>query len=575
MVIQPYSGFGEPEGLPYIFALTGNYLRARGACPYCMLRYFSCRVFDYYQENRDTLMEKVNAVIDKALEGKDAPSVDVSPTSRCPCCLGILPRLMSLEFRRELIDTILHTGFQFKDYQLLFTLPPTLLTRRFVMAYELHDYLLTTDVDKEEVVAFRDLLCSLAKSFDMEEGVYSFIDEKATIKWACGSPVGNGIGRRFNPESPFRLQITVKADETANIPDPNGPGKRKFRRRAPTPTDRTPPANDLNMTTAFLRRADQAEVEAAFPRAALLTEPATHAEFAVTCSNSFVVGRYRKLGRDVSQSAWTPAVKGPNQRSIETSVGSVIGDAVMAATGAEDNKFHSAGREDIDVRMLGNGRPFLIELINPKTPFIDYKAVEAAINAEAGEGGMHAVEVEGLGLADPTIEKIVHDGEGNKKKHYVAVVYSSTALTTEDIEKVNALGANGDIMLGQRTPLRVLHRRTLMTRDRAVHSLTLEAIPGAGGRFMVLRLITQAGTYVKEFVHGDFGRTTPHLGSIIDEATAHPPHTTRCAILQLDVERVDLDLPALPDAGYDEAGYGATAAGEGWLLTRSRADIPM
>lgn len=29
-------------------------------------------------------------------------------------------------------------------------------------------------------------------------------------------------------------------------------------------------------------------------------------------------------------------------------------------------KFHSGGREDIDVRMLGNGRPFLIELINPE-----------------------------------------------------------------------------------------------------------------------------------------------------------------------------------------------------------------
>lgn len=28
-------------------------------------------------------------------------------------------------------------------------------------------------------------------------------------------------------------------------------------------------------------------------------------------------------------------------------------------------KFHSGGREDIDVRMLGNGRPFAIELVDP------------------------------------------------------------------------------------------------------------------------------------------------------------------------------------------------------------------
>jgi tRNA pseudouridine synthase 10 len=27
---------------------------------------------------------------------------------------------------------------------------------------------------------------------------------------------------------------------------------------------------------------------------------------------------------------------------------------------------HAAGREDIDVRMLGQGRPFIIEFVNPK-----------------------------------------------------------------------------------------------------------------------------------------------------------------------------------------------------------------
>ena len=30
---------------------------------------------------------------------------------------------------------------------------------------------------------------------------------------------------------------------------------------------------------------------------------------------------------------------------------------------ARECKFHSAGREDIDVRMLGDGRPFALELI--------------------------------------------------------------------------------------------------------------------------------------------------------------------------------------------------------------------
>ena len=30
-----------------------------------------------------------------------------------------------------------------------------------------------------------------------------------------------------------------------------------------------------------------------------------------------------------------------------------------------DHRFSSSGREDVDVRMLGDGRPFIVELINP------------------------------------------------------------------------------------------------------------------------------------------------------------------------------------------------------------------
>ena len=45
-------------------------------------------------------------------------------------------------------------------------------------------------------------------------------------------------------------------------------------------------------------------------------------------------------------------------------------------------------------------------------------------------------------------------------------------------------------------------------------------------RYLQLDLTTQAGTYVKEFVHGDFGRTHPNLGSLLG---------CSADILQLDV----------------------------------------
>ena len=45
----------------------------------------------------------------------------------------------------------------------------------------------------------------------------------------------------------------------------------------------------------------------------------------------------------------------------------------------------------------------------------------------------------------------------------------------------------------------------------------------------------QAGTYIKEFVHGDEGRTVPNLGTLL--GCAEP-----AKILQLDVLNVHMDF---------------------------------
>lgn len=54
----------------------------------------------------------------------------------------------------------------------------------------------------------------------------------------------------------------------------------------------------------------------------------------------------------------------------------------------------------------------------------------------------------------------------------------------------------------------------------------------------MLDIVTQAGTYVKEFVHGEFGRTEPSVSSIIGE---------EIDIVALDVNGIDLDWPPAVD----------------------------
>lgn len=89
----------------------------------------------------------------------------------------------------------------------------------------------------------------------------------------------------------------------------------------------------------------------------------------VTCGHDSILlyGRYNKLNRKVSQTPWC-VEGGHGQGGALSSVQCEISKAVVDIfKPAEGQVFlHAAGREDIDVRMLGTGRPFVFELMNPK-----------------------------------------------------------------------------------------------------------------------------------------------------------------------------------------------------------------
>lgn len=51
-----------------------------------------------------------------------------------------------------------------------------------------------------------------------------------------------------------------------------------------------------------------------------------------------------------------------------------------------------------------------------------------------------------------------------------------------------------------------------MTRPRTIFQISAEHV---SERFVYVDLITQAGTYIKEFVHGDLGRTVPSLANLL------------------------------------------------------------
>uniref|UniRef100_A0A670I6P7 tRNA pseudouridine synthase Pus10 n=1 Tax=Podarcis muralis TaxID=64176 RepID=A0A670I6P7_PODMU len=248
----------------------------------------------------------------------------------------------------------------------------------------------------------------------------------------------------------------------------------------------------------------------------------------IQCTNGaiFVAGRYNKYSRTLPQTPWI--IDG--ERKMESSVEELISEHLMAAFKADSFNFSSSGREDVDVRTLGKGRPFAIELVNPRKVRLaaeEMKELQQIINNSSDK-----VQVRDLQLV--TREAIGHmkEGEEAKTKTYSALIWTEKAIRNEDIELLDNMK---ELKLDQKTPLRVLHRRPLAVRVRVIYTMQSEYIDEHHFR---LHLKTQAGTYIKEFVHGDFGRTKPNIGTLLG---------TTADILELDVESVDVDWPPALD----------------------------
>lgn len=93
------------------------------------------------------------------------------------------------------------------------------------------------------------------------------------------------------------------------------------------------------------------------PPTRLTTAP--HAVVTFERDSVYMQGRYLKFQRGLSQTPWVL----DGERMGESSVEECIGDIALPFFRGSGYKFHTAGREDVDVRMLGNGRPFILEIL--------------------------------------------------------------------------------------------------------------------------------------------------------------------------------------------------------------------
>ncbi|MCS7122419.1 MAG: hypothetical protein NZ908_00460 [Candidatus Micrarchaeota archaeon] len=197
----------------------------------------------------------------------------------------------------------------------------------------------------------------------------------------------------------------------------------------------------------------------------------------------FVFGRYWKLRNYVSQKRW----RGKNISSVEESIGKVVAERY----GARDYKMHASGREDIDAFNIG-GRPFVLELIEPQ----HFQVSPELINTN----GITAII---YGRVRRVFRSLVSDSHFDKG-------YLCTHRELDDAEIVR-LNDIRNIKVSQYTPRRVERRRVLKTRYRKIYSIR------AFRNFSYI--YAEAGTYIKEFFHGDGGRTRPSVSEILNKNT--------------------------------------------------------
>ncbi|XP_063085534.1 tRNA pseudouridine synthase Pus10 isoform X1 [Cavia porcellus] len=441
-------------------------------------------------------------------EGRSSETEDGSIGSKnsnftvCNVCLGILQEFCEKEFIKKVCQKVETSGFEFTNLVFSVSFPPQLSVREHAAWL-----LVKQEMGKQSL--------SLGRS--------DVVQLKEAYKWITHPLFSEELGVPIDGKSLFEVSVIFAHPETvedchflgAICPDCFKPAKNKqsvFTRMA---------------VMKALNKIKEEDFRKQFP-CPPNSPKAVCTVLEIECAHGavFVAGRYNKFSRNLPQTPWI--IDG--ERKLESSVEELISDHLLTVFKADSFNFSSSGREDVDVRTLGNGRPFAVELVNPHRVHFtsqEMKELQQKINKSSDK-----IQVRDLQLV--TREAIGHmkEGEEEKTKTYSALIWTNKAIQIEDIEFLNDIK---DLKIDQKTPLRVLHRRPLAVRTRVIHAMETHFVDEHHFR---LCLKTQAGTYIKEFVHGDFGRTKPNIGSLMN-VTAD--------ILELDVESVDVDWPPALD----------------------------
>ncbi|EDW75537.2 uncharacterized protein Dwil_GK23763 [Drosophila willistoni] len=481
-----------------------DYLSSFGVCRICQLRYLKARGSEYRDVKKT--FQKLEVTVDD-LDNDDDDELKQEPVKKprlanCSLCLG----LFSDSFQQDLISRILSSDFAKYENQsivLAISMPLTLQIRQLSMWFALQRKFGSPPIDQNS-------------SPD--------VPIKEAVKLILHPIICKQLGKEYDANGlmiNIELKHMVEKDEVDKLTKlqqeafpPHRNQKRIEISRGLLEKQYQPSRIKLELFEKYFTIPPTTEAEPLQLESITLTGP-------IVC----VAGRYRKLSRELSHTPWV--LNG--QRQMEDSIEEIIIRNISQHFTEEQGNitFMSSGREDVDVRCLGNGRPFVLEIPNALRLSL---SKQVAYEMEQSVDKSNKVSIRDLQVVPRDQITYIKTGEEQKKKHYRALCALKEPVTLEILEKLQ-ISEPFDIQ--QKTPIRVLHRRPLHTRPRTIYSLRAR-VQRDNLKSLVIDIVTQAGTYVKELVHGEFGRTNPSISSIIGKPID---------ILALDVESIELDWP--------------------------------
>ncbi|ETW05363.1 tRNA pseudouridine(54/55) synthase, variant 1 [Aphanomyces invadans] len=456
-------------------------LKSLGVCVRCILRYAAVTDHELYSLDSAELSATWDTF--SAAQGQPVPDAPAAIAGVCTCCLDVFEGALGASNRADLVAKAKDCGYATTTFMIAIQIPSATLIRQHSLSH--HVKFPSTPIDLKEV-----------------------------LKWCLTPILATALNNATYVATSdvsihLHFQHELSEQEAMQVPTIRDTIMQNKRRKL-----------EIDAFGAVTRALQSMhDFPSTMPCPPTVAKTPCSLTVKMERAPTYVAGRYLKYQRGLSQTPWVL----DGERLGESSVEEAIGDIVLPHFHAKSYKFHTAGREDVDVRMLGNGRPFILELIDAKVAALPSPAHYERIQAEVNETNADRVEIRGFQLTDKKRFSVLQAGADSKRKTYCCVVWVAEKLTPDRVATLNSIS---DLAVAQKTPgtflcahrvngraiVRVLHRRTLLTRPKVIHSANVTVL---NDHYMLLRLTTSAGTYVKEFVHGDLGRTLPNVSTLL------------------------------------------------------------